>query len=205
MNFIRDIRQRAVDDLNDEERATLKEVIQGQQNLNVVDWESTRRFVHNWQLADLLPLLAQIGHNRFYESGKSAYEAAQCGKCHRFGDQGGTTGPDITVVGNRLSPQYLLESLLVPTKFIPELFRNKIIHIENGNILTGRVVYDDGKQLRIRTHPFALRSIEVSIDTIESHLPSNHSEMPEELLNVLIERRNFGSDSVLAYCRQFGR
>ena len=90
VNFIRDICQRAVDDLNDEERATLKEVIQGQKNLNVVDSESTRRFVHNWQLADLLPFLEQIGRNRSYESGKSACEAAQCRKCHRFGDHGGT-------------------------------------------------------------------------------------------------------------------
>lgn len=42
------------------------------------------------------------------ENGQSAYDAAQCAKCHRLGDQSGTTGPDITAVGKRFQAEYLL-------------------------------------------------------------------------------------------------
>ena len=143
--------------------------------------------MHDWQIADLLPLLNRVESGRSYESGKSAYQTAGCAKCHRFGDQGGTTGPDITAVGNRFDALYLLESLLTPSKVIPDQFLNEVIKMEDGVIHTGRVIYDDGKLLRVRQDPFTQTVTDVAAGKIERRTLLNTSEMPEGLLNILTE------------------
>ena len=147
--------------------------------------DSTRRALHNWQLSDLLPLLEQIDHDRSYKNGRSAYMAAQCAKCHRFGDQGGTTGPDITAVGKRFDATYILEALLLPSKVIPDRYRTEIIHTQDGSVYTGRVVHEDDHRLQLRPDPFARELTEIELDTIESRTLSNTSEMPAGLVNIL--------------------
>ena len=187
IDMIASFRQNVVESLSDQERAALEEIIEGQQDLQVAGLEPSRPFVQDWQIADFLPLLKRVESGRSYQSGKSAYQAAACAKCHRFGDQGGTTGPDITAVGNRFDAQYLLESLLLPSKVIPDRYLNEVIRMENGLIHTGRVVYEDGKLLRIREDPFTQRLSELAVNKIETRTLLNTSEMPEGLLNVLTE------------------
>ena len=186
-DLIENFRQNVVESLSERERAALEEVIEGRQDVRVAGLEPSRPFVHDWQIADLLPLLNQVESGRSYESGESAYQAAGCAKCHRFGDQGGTTGPDITAVGNRFDAQYLLEALLIPSKVVPDRFLNDVIKMENGVIHTGRVVYDDGKLLRIREDPFTQTLTDVAVNKIERRTPLDTSEMPEGLLNILTE------------------
>ena len=41
---------------------------------------------------------------RDFEGGKRTFAAARCVVCHRFGDDGGSTGPDLTQAGGRLAP-----------------------------------------------------------------------------------------------------
>jgi len=113
--FVQKIRQDAAEKLTDAEKVAFKEVLEGKQNVEVVKLETTRQFVHNWQMDDLLPMIEQVGTGRSFENGKAAYEATQCAKCHRFVGDGASTGPDITGVGNRFSPLYLLESFLTPS------------------------------------------------------------------------------------------
>ena len=187
INLIEGFRQNVAESLSDQERAALEKVIEDRQDARVAGLESSRRFVHNWQVADLLPLLNRVESGRSHESGKSAYQDTGCAKCHRFGDQGVNTGPDITTVGNRFDARYLLESLLIPSKVIPDRYVNELIEMENGVIHTGRVVYDDGKLLRIRKDPFTQTVTEVAVNKIEGRRRLDTSEMPEGLLNILTE------------------
>lgn len=202
ISWIQRFRQNAIEKLSNKERAALQHVMLGQQNDRVVDFQPSRRFLHRWQMSDLLPLLNQLESGRSYQSGKSAYEAAQCTKCHRFGDQGGTTGPDITTVGKRYSPQYLLEALLVPSKVIPDQFRNEIVKTKDGHILYGRLVYDDGKRFWIRTdEPPPHTLAEVSVNKVELRRTSEVSEMPEGLIDVLAQEEVL---DLIAYLRAGG-
>ena len=187
IDLIENFRQSAVESLSDQQRAALQEVLEGHNEVGLAGLKPGRPFVHDWQTGELLPRLNRVESGRSYESGKSAYQAAGCAKCHRFGDQGGTTGPDITAVGNRFDAEYILEALLTPSKVIPDRFLNEVIKMHDGVIHAGRVIYDDGKLLRIRKDPYTQTVTDVAAGKIERRTLLETSEMPEGLLNILTE------------------
>ena len=198
---IQNLRQAAVETLSEEELQALEEIIEDQRFLRDVDEGPSRGFVRTWRVADFLPRLEQVKSGRSYEQGKFAYEAAECARCHRFGDQGGTTGPDITTAGNRFDAQYLMESLLDPSKVVADRFFNESIEMEDGRLHVGRVVYDDGRLLRVRGNPFTQKVTEVAADRIRTRTVSRISEMPEGLLDILTEEEVL---DLVAYLRSGG-
>ena len=198
---IRNLRQSAVETLSKQEIAALEKFIEDQGVVTAADEEPVREFVRTWRVADFLPLLQQVESGRSYEKGKSAYEAAECARCHRFGDQGGTTGPDITTVGSRFDAQYLLEALLDPSKVVSDRFYNESIRMENGVIHVGRVVYDDGTLLRFRADPYSQKVTQVVADQIQARTVSRVSEMPEGMLDIFTEEEVL---DLVAYIRSGG-
>jgi putative heme-binding domain-containing protein len=199
--FVQRIRLDAVEKLSKEDREALKEVIAGKQNVEVVKLETTRQFVHNWQMTDLEPLLGQVDKGRSFDKGKAAYQAAQCYKCHRFRGEGGDTGPDITGVGNRFDARYILESIVLPSKVISDQYASTIIETKDGKVVTGRIIDDNGKRLLVRTDPFATEPVTVRKDNIDSKKPSPVSEMPQGLINVLSREEIL---DLVAYLRSGG-
>jgi putative heme-binding domain-containing protein len=195
------IRKDAVEKLTDAEKVSLKDVIEEKAKLEVVKLETTRQFVHNWQIDDLQEMLTSVENGRSFEKGKAAYEAAQCYKCHRFAGDGGATGPDITAVGNRFTPLYLLESLILPSKVISDQYLGTIIQTEDGEVITGRVVEENDTSLKVRTTPFATELVEVPKKKIEARQSSYVSEMPQGLINVLSKEEVL---DLIAYMRSAG-
>jgi putative heme-binding domain-containing protein len=183
--FVDQIRDDAVATLSEDEKSELKGVIEGSQKVETVRLTTTRQFVHNWQMADLVPLLEQAGTGRSLETGKAAYEAAQCAKCHRFRNAGGDTGPDITGVGSRFDARYILEALIEPSKVISDQYVNSIFELTDGRVVTGRVINQIADKLVVRTDPFARELTEIKQNEIEARAPSKVSEMPQGLINVL--------------------
>jgi putative heme-binding domain-containing protein len=199
--FVQRIRQDAEATLSDQEKVALKDILQGRGSVAAVQHETTRQFVHNWQMADLEPLLPQTEQGRSFGRGRQAYEAAQCSKCHRFGGQGGDTGPDLTGVGNRFDSRYVLESILEPSQVISDQYAGVIIETTTGRIITGRVINEDARRLQVRTDPFAQELTEVCKADIESRTPSTVSEMPQGLVNVLTREEIL---DLIAYLRSGG-
>ena len=198
---LQNLRQSAVETLGDEEFAALEEVLEDRRALTAAAGEAVRGFVRAWRVADFLPLLKQVSSGRSYENGKSAYEAAECARCHRFDDQGGTTGPDITTVGKRFDAQYLVEALLDPSKVVSDRYFNESIEMEDGVVHVGRVVYDDGRLLRVRMNPFTQKVTEVAAERVRSRTVSRISEMPEGLLDIFTEEEIL---DLVAYMRSGG-
>ena len=79
---------------------------------------------------------------RSYDNGRKMFGAAACFACHRFGNEGGMTGPDLTLSGGRYSPHDFLDQVINPSKEINEQFAPIIVTKNNGDTLTGVIVND---------------------------------------------------------------
>ncbi|MGI8980493.1 MAG: c-type cytochrome [Pirellulaceae bacterium] len=200
--FLDKIRDDAAAKLSDADRLALKDVIEGKARVEVVKLETTRQFVHNWQMEDLLPELNAVEKGRSFEKGKIAYQAAQCYKCHRFNGDGGDTGPDITGVGNRFNPTYILESLIVPSKAISDQYLNTTILTTDGEVFNGRILDENAKQIKLRPDPFAKEPIVIEKENIQNRQLSKVSEMPQGLISTLTKEEVL---DLVAYLRSAGK
>lgn len=199
--FVEQIRTDATARLSDEQKLAIKDVIAGKQSTQVVKLETSRQFLHNWQMDDLLPLAGDVESGRSFEKGRAAYEAAQCAKCHRFAGDGGNTGPDITGVGSRFNTVYLFESLIVPSKAVSDQYLGSVIRTLDGDIITGRVIDENEKEIKVRTDPFARELLTIAKTNIEARQPSRISEMPQGLINTLTKEEIL---DLIAYMRSAG-
>lgn len=197
--FLENIRKDAIETLSKDERVALRSVIEGAQSVEVVADEKPRQFVHNWQMADIRPLLAGVEHGRSFDSGKAAFRAAQCLKCHRFAGDGGAVGHDLTGAGNRFSPVDILESIILPSKVVSDQYASKTIVTTSGTSISGAVSeLPDGSLSVMQASGDTLT---IGKDEVEEIEPSKLSIMPEGLLN------NLTKDEILdliAYLRSGG-
>jgi putative heme-binding domain-containing protein len=200
-NFIVQIRKDAVAKLSDADKVTLKEVIEGRLQVESVADQTTRQFVHNWQMEDLIPLLDQVESGRSFERGRTAYQVAQCYKCHRFAGDGGATGPDLTGAGNRFSARDLLESVVAPSKVISDQYKGTIFSTVDGEVIAGRVIEETADAIRVRTNPFANELTEIKKADIDAQKPATTSEMPQGAINVLTKEEIL---DLVAYLRSGG-
>jgi putative heme-binding domain-containing protein len=139
-----------------------------------------------WKL-DELSKAAQTGlKNRDFDKGRKMFAAAACFACHRFGNAGGMTGPDLTGAGGRYSPHDLLDQIINPSKEINEQFAPIIVTRNNGESLSGVVVNLSGDNITINTD-LSDPNQRVNIDrkTVKSIEPSKISLMPPNLLMML--------------------
>jgi len=197
--FLENIRKDALGTLDDEELAALKPVLDREQNVKVVENEQPRKFVQAWQMGDLAPSLDQTRRGRSFDSGRAAFHAAQCARCHRFQSEGGSVGHDLTGVGNRFSAGEVLESVLLPSKVISDQYASKTLVLADGTSVTGavgpavegivNVLLSNGEQARIAQKE------------IEEIVPSKLSIMPDGLVNILTREEIL---DLIAYLRSAG-
>ena len=134
---------------------------------------------------DFIPVLNEVNQGRSCEKGKAAFAAAQCFQCHRFGNEGGAVGPDLTAAANRFSRRDMLESILLPSKAIGEKFQNTILTKKNGDDVTGLIVYETAEKVTIITDPITTQRRDVKKSEIESRRISQLSPMPDGLVDTL--------------------
>jgi uncharacterized repeat protein (TIGR03806 family) len=142
-----------------------------------------QKFVHDWTMDDLLPLLEQTKQGRLFQSGQAAFKQLGCGQCHKFAGEGGSVGPDLTGVARRLSPHDLLESIVVPSKVIAEGYAATEIETKSGMTVTGRVVREDDQIVVVLSQtaePVSLRKSDIRRREL-----SKVSNMPAGILNAL--------------------
>ncbi len=199
--FLDQIRSEALSKLSVAERTALENVIENGLRLEVVKLETTRQFVHNWQMADLMPLLKEVDQRRDFERGREAYQVTQCAKCHRFAGSGADIGPDLTTVGNRFDNRYLLESLLRPSQVVSDQYLTTIIETEGGEVISGRVIQETAEEIKVRTDPFALELTTIPTSEVADRQLSKSSTMPTGLINVLSKEEIL---DLLAYLRSGG-
>ncbi|MDB6023321.1 MAG: heme-binding protein [Pedosphaera sp.] len=200
--FIANFRKDAVESLTDDERAQLAPLITGKKPEEPKPAAAERKFVQDWKMADLQPLLDQLTKGRSFAQGKRVYAAAQCAQCHRFGNEGGSVGPELTAVASRFGHRDILESILEPSKVISEQFQNMTIIKKDGDDVTGRIVSEDDKKLVVVTDALKQTKVDVLKSEIQSQKASKLSPMPEGLVNTFTKEEIL---DLIAYVESGGK
>ena len=145
-----------------------------------------RSYIKEWKLAELSKIAATGMKNRSYANGRKMFGAAGCFACHRFANEGGMTGPDLTGSSGRYNTHDLLDQIVNPSKEINEQFVPIEVITLDGRKATGIVVNLSGDSVTVNTDMFDPNQRE-SFDrkSLKSLEPSKVSPMPEGLLNML--------------------
>jgi len=124
--------------------------------------------------------------NRNLENGRKMFGAAACFTCHRFGNEGGMTGPDLTSAGRRYSIKDLIEQIVDPSKEINEQFVPIDVLTEDDERFRGVVVNLSGDTITLNTDA-ADPNQRTTIDrkSVVSIGPSKVSPMPTNLLGLM--------------------
>jgi putative heme-binding domain-containing protein len=186
--FIEFIRNDAVASLSEADKKSLVDVLAKKpvkktalENLGQV-FEG--REVHQWTLDELSQAASTGLKRRDYKNGQKMFAATGCFACHRFDNQGGMTGPDLTSAGRRYSPHDLLDQVVNPSKVINEQFSSIIVVTDEGMVHTGVVVNLNGDTMTLNTD-LTDPNKRVSIDRkkVEELTVSKDSPMPKGLFD----------------------
>jgi putative heme-binding domain-containing protein len=185
--FMANIKRDAAANLSAAEKAGLKQVLEARPSSTAPAAATPARpFVKKWTLDELVPMVENGLKGRDYDRGRAMFAAAKCFNCHRFNDEGGGVGPDLSGVAGRFNTRDLLESTVLPSKTISDQYEAVTIATTDGRVITGRIVNLHGDRLMI--NPDMLdpnRMVGVRRDQIEEMKRSPTSMMPEGLLDTL--------------------
>ncbi|MEZ6131353.1 MAG: c-type cytochrome [Planctomycetaceae bacterium] len=186
--FIEFIRNDAVASLSDSEKSSMSELLARKperksalENLGAIFAGRTET---KWTL-DELSAAAKTGlAGRDFANGRTMFAAAGCYACHRFDNQGGMTGPDLTSAGRRYSPHDLLDQVINPSKVINEQFSAITVVTAAGLTHTGVVVNLSGDSMTLNTDlTDPNKRVNIDRKEIDELIVSKTSPMPEGLFN----------------------
>ena len=188
--FLRLIKTDAVALLTADEKVALKPTLDAKPATTSMTTAAPRAFVKKWTLDELTPVVAkglEAGH-RDFDKGRKLFGAANCFACHRYDNEGGNTGPDISGVAGRFGTRDLLESILDPNKEVSDQYAAVEIQTLDGRTLLGRIINHNGDNMMINTdmlNPNAITTVNKSnLDTMKR---SKQSMMPAGLFDTLKE------------------
>ena len=154
-----------------------------------------------WTWETLESQLDQVTQGRSFTQGQLAYEAAQCGACHRFGDEGGAVGPDLTAIGSRFTPKDVLDAILHPSKVLSDQYAYETLTLTDEETLTGRIMGENDQSIQLRQNPYSAQVISIEKVRLAKRETSSVSPMPEGLIDVLSREEVF---DLLAYLNAGG-
>jgi putative heme-binding domain-containing protein len=118
------------------------------------------------------------------QAGRPFFEK-RCGICHRFGGIGTDAGPDLTTITSRSKKRDILESILWPSKVIPEQYKAEMFELKDGKVVSGFIVRESAASVFVRTADSPEKPVAVPKDQIANRAVSPVSVMPEGLIDSL--------------------
>ncbi|HEX3152500.1 MAG TPA: PVC-type heme-binding CxxCH protein [Gemmataceae bacterium] len=110
--------------------------------------------------------------------------AVECQRCHKLDGQGGEVGPPLNGVGKQ-TRDYLLESIVVPSKAIAKGYESVLIVTLDGKTVSGVLKSEDDKEVRVMTAEGKL--VVVKKADIDDRRATK-SAMPDDLAGKLTKR-----------------
>jgi len=140
----------------------------------------------DWTLEEVRSLAAEGLKDRDFDNGQKMFAATRCVICHRFGGDGGATGPDLTQLAGRFNLNDLTEAIMVPSKVISDQYKASTIVTTDGKAVSGRILSENDDLIAILTSPEDPTKItEIQKSDIEEIQASTVSIMPADLLKPL--------------------
>jgi cytochrome c oxidase cbb3-type subunit 3 len=115
------------------------------------------------------------------QKGSTIYQRSGCASCHVIKGEGGTAGPELTIIGTQRGPDYLRQAILDPAAALP----HGTLPVPSRNLdefLPIRVVTRDGKEvrgLRINEDTFTIQ-IRDSTNELHSFRKADLREVQKE-------------------------
>ncbi len=184
-NFLKNLRKAAVETLSDSEEIELANFITDASAVAKTKPKKEYKFVREWTMADLSGDLDRVGKGRNFENGREAFAVTQCLQCHRFGNEGGAIGPDVTAISSRFSRLDLLSSIIEPSKVVSEQYQNITVVKKDGDDVTGRLLEETDTKLVLVPNQLTGDKVEVKKSDVQSRAPSKLSPMPGALVDFL--------------------
>lgn len=150
---------------------------------------TARPLVKKYAMADIESKLASgLTGGRNFERGRTLFGQTTCFSCHRYGNEGGAQGPDLTGVAGRFSPRDLLESIIDPSKTVSDQYEAVVIETDDGKLVTGRIVNLNGDTMMVMTNMMDPNDLTgINRRKVESVTPAKNSMMPAGLIDTLKE------------------
>jgi putative heme-binding domain-containing protein len=185
--FVANIKFDAITTLSRAERAALQPILEAKPPEEKVVFPP-RAFVKKWTVDEAVGLLEKGLRGRDFDRGRQLFGETTCFACHRFANEGGATGPDLTGIAGRFSPKDLVESIIEPSKAVSDQYQAVVIETSDGQTVVGRIVNLHNDGMSVMTNMLDPNSLKVvKRQQIESMTPSPDSLMPKALLDTLKE------------------
>ncbi len=120
----------------------------------------------------------QAGRKLFFDlQGK-----AQCAKCHSIGGEGGRIGPSLDRLASRRAPEFIMESILEPSKDIAPEYEAVAVATKEGRVITGIRINETNFSVQLheengRFHSFLKRDLDEFKVMTKSLMPENFGEL----------------------------
>ncbi len=99
--FLNIMKGDAVATLTAKEKEDLKPILEAKPLTSTPIVGTPRAFVKKWKLDDLAPLVEKGLVKRDFDRGRKLFGEAKCFVCHRYDNEGGSNGPDLTIASGR--------------------------------------------------------------------------------------------------------
>ena len=106
----------------------------------------------------------------------------QCAKCHTVNKEGGRIGPALDRIANRRAPEYIMESILEPSKDIDPDYEAVQVVTAKGTLITGLRVNESNFNIQLREengrfHSFLKSELDSVTVLKKSLMPDNVAEV----------------------------
>jgi putative heme-binding domain-containing protein len=107
---------------------------------------------------------------------------AQCARCHTIGGDGGRIGPALDRIAARRSPEFIMESILEPSRDIAPEYETVAVAGKDGRVLTGIRINETNFNIQLREengrfHSLMKRDLEEVKVLKKSLMPENFGEL----------------------------
>jgi putative heme-binding domain-containing protein len=119
-----------------------------------------------------------VGHRLFFD----LQAKSQCAKCHSVGGEGGRIGPALDRIASRRAPDFIMESILQPSKEIAPEYEAVAVATKAGQVITGLRVNETNFSIQLheengRFHSLLKRDLEEVKVLKKSLMPENFAEV----------------------------
>jgi putative heme-binding domain-containing protein len=107
---------------------------------------------HTLTVAEMEQMVADVRKQGDPAKGEAIYRRKElsCLKCHAIAGAGGQVGPDLTSIGASAQIDYIVESILLPSKVIKENYHSLVVNTKAGKVVTGIKVRETKTELVLR-------------------------------------------------------